>query len=533
MSKPAKPVPEIPVETLPRVLGPFDAITVVVGSIIGSGVFLKASTIATEFGQYYGFGPTILVWIVMGIITLCGSLALAELAAMLPHAGGPYVYLREAYGRLWAFLWGWTEFWIVRTGSLGALACATVIYGDSFLQTLAAQGLLPGRVAALLPLSHWTQCGISIVLILICTIVNVIGTRSAANLQNITAVIKVGFLAFLILGPLLTFKADTANLAPLWPATAEVWTAAFWRGVGLAMIAVLWPYDGWINIGPVAEEIREPQRNVPRALTIGMLIVIAVYVGANLSYHLVLPMTTPADSQKMSVVSSPAVAIDVSKVLLGNAGAWIAALCVMVSTFGALNSNLLCGPRIYFAMARDRLFPAAIRHVHPRFQTPANAIVAQTAWSLVLVLVAYAWTMPSALPAKANAAGRSEANQASGGSAPNKGQAAPLIERPKTPAGAFDTLTDFVIFGGSIFYSMAVGAVFVLRWKMPNLERPYRTWGYPLTPALYLVAFACALVSMFVSKWLQTAAGSILIVAGVIAFFAMGGGRKTVAPPAD
>lgn len=503
MSSPAKPTPAVIVETLPRVLGPFDAITVVVGSIIGSGVFLKASRIAADLGQHYGFGPTILVWIVMGIITLCGSLALAELAAMLPHAGGPYVYLREAYGRLWAFLWGWTEFWIVRTGSLGALACATVIYADSLLQSLESQGLLPEGLARVVPLSHWAQCAVSIVLVVICTAVNVIGTRSAANLQNVTAIIKVGFLVFLILGPLTMLKANPGNLAPMWPAAGPVLTLGFWKAIGLAMIAVLWPYDGWINIGPVAEEIREPQRNVPRALTIGMLIVIAVYVGANLSYHLVLPM--PA------VVKSPAVATDVSQALLGNAGAWVAALCVMVSTFGALNSNLLCGPRIYFAMARDRLFPASIRQIHPRFQTPANAILAQTAWSLVLVLVAYAWTNP-----------------AMGSTAERKtGEPAALIQKPESPADAFDTLTDFVIFGGSIFYSMAVGAVFVLRWKKPHLARPYRTWGYPVTPALYLFAFACALASMLATKLDKTAAGSILIVAGVIAYYAMGGGRNS------
>src|SRR5262245_43740909 len=161
MSSPVRPPDPSTVEVLPRVLGPFDAITIVVGSIIGSGVFLKASVIARDLGTQYGFGPTIFVWIFMGLVTLCGSLALAELAAMLPHAGGPYVYLREAYGRLWAFLWGWTEFWIVRTGSLGALACATVIYANSFLENLAQQGLLPSAIVPIVPLTHWSQCALS------------------------------------------------------------------------------------------------------------------------------------------------------------------------------------------------------------------------------------------------------------------------------------------------------------------------------------------------------------------------------------
>src|SRR5207237_600074 len=228
----------------------------------------------------------------------------------------------------WAFLWGWTEFWIVRTGSLGALACATVIYGNSLLEAMKEQQVLPAFLAAVVPLSHWTQCGVSVFLVLICTAVNVVGTRWAAQLQNVTAVIKVGFLLFLIIGPLVLLKADVRNLAPLWPASISL---DFWQAIGLATIAVMWPYDGWINIAPVAEEIREPQRNVPRALAVGMLIIIGLYVGANLSYHLVLPMN--------KVAGSAAVATDVSKVLLGSAGAWVAALCVMISTFGALNSN--------------------------------------------------------------------------------------------------------------------------------------------------------------------------------------------------
>jgi basic amino acid/polyamine antiporter, APA family len=527
MTQPAQS--EMPdVEVLPRILGPFDAMAIVVGSIIGSGVFLKAAIIARQLGTSYGFGPSILVWTAVGAITLCGSLALAELAAMLPQAGGPYVYLREAYGRLWAFLWGWTEFWIVRTGSLGALACATVIYGDSFLVTLKEQGFLPGFLASVVPMSHWAQCSVGVGLVLVVSWVNVIGTRWSARVQNSTTVIKLAFLAFLILGPLVLMKADTRNLAPLWPGTLGI---EFWRAIGLATVAVLWAYDGWINIAPVAEEIREPQRNVPLALTFGILIITAVYVGANLAYHLVLPMDR--------IANSPAVATEVSRALIGPAGAWLAALGVMVSTLGALNSNLLCGPRIYFAMARDRLFPAAIRQVHGRFKTPANAVVAQMAWSIVLIVAAYAWTVPpQAQPAAAQLAAPSEAplvEEVGPLAAPTPpdtaedGQTAAAIPltAPESPSDAFDVLTDFVIFGGSVFYAMAVGAVFVLRWKMPDLPRPYRTWGYPFTPLLYLLAFGGFLTSMLVDKWAQSAVGLVLILAGVAAFYAAGGGKKS------
>jgi APA family basic amino acid/polyamine antiporter len=437
--------------TLPRVLGRFDAITVVVGSIIGSGIFLKESQVAAGLQS---FGLCLTVWVVIGLVTLCGSLALAELAAMLPHAGGPYVYLREAYGRLPAFLWGWTEFWIIRTGSLGALACATVIY-----------------FSVLVPLDHAMQAAMSIAIVVGLSAINVIGTRWGANVQNLTTVIKVGFLAGLICLPVLLGKNDTANLGPIWPQTVD---ASLWRAIGVAMIAVFWPYDGWINIAPVAEEIQDPQRNVPIALTLGVLTVMVAYVGAVISYHLVLPYD--------QVAGSTALVSDVCEKLFGSWGAKLAAIGVMCSTFGAVNSNMLTGPRIYFAMARDGLLPDAVRHVHPRFQTPANAIIMQCVWTVILTFGAFAW--------KSGPNGR--------------------------PIDAFDALTDFVIFGGSIFYALAVGAVFVLRFRMPNEPRPYRTWGYPITPAVYLAAFVAALVSMFVKDPVQSLTGLLLIASGAV-----------------
>jgi APA family basic amino acid/polyamine antiporter len=437
--------------TLPRVLGPFDAITIVVGSIIGSGIFLKAGQVAAGLQS---FGLVIAVWVFVGLVTLCGSLALAELAAMLPHAGGPYVYLREAYGRLPAFLWGWTEFWIIRTGSLGALACATVIYMN-----------------VLVPMSRGMQEAVAIAIVVGLSVINVIGTRWGANVQNATTVIKVGFLAVLICLPALLGKTDTGNLTPMWPQTVDV---SLWKVLGLAMIAVLWPYDGWINIAPISEEIRNPQRNVPIALGLGMLIVIGAYVGAVASYHLVLPYD--------QVAKSSAIASDVCQQMFGGWGARIAAIGVMCSTFGAVNSNMLTGPRIYFAMARDGLLPEAVRQVHARFHTPANAIVMQCVWTVILTAIVFA--------------------------------------RKSGPADevkdAFDALTDFVIFGGQIFYAMAVGTVFVFRARMPDLPRPYRTWGYPFTPALYLTAFIAAIISLFVKDPIQSASGLVLIASGAV-----------------
>ena len=461
---PGDPRPAGKIEELPRVLGLFDAVTVVVGSIIGSGIFLKVGNVA---GALHSFGPIISVWIGVGLVTLCGSLALAELAAMMPRAGGPYVYLREAYGRLPAFLWGWTEFWVVRTGSIGALSCATVIYLD-----------------AIRPMSHWVQGALAITIVVGLSVINILSTRWGATVQNVTSIAKVAFLAGIICLPMLLGKTDAANLDPIWPSVA---TPSLLKGLGVAMIAVMWPYDGWINIAPVAEEIREPQRNVPRGLALGMLIVIIVYVGANISYHLTLPM------ERLGGVIDPAtgsfvpgheptkrVAFDVFEVLFGGTGATIAALGVMSSTFGAVNSNMLTGPRIYFAMARDGLLPASIRKIHSVYQTPSNAIIIQAVWTTILLIVFYAW--------KSN------------------------------PKETFDGLTDSVIFGGLIFYGLSVAAVYVLRRTRPDLPRPYRTWGYPVTPALLLVTYAAAAINEFSERPKESAGVLVLIATGVIFF---------------
>ncbi|MDZ4784075.1 MAG: amino acid permease [Planctomycetia bacterium] len=446
-----------PPHTLPRVLNWFDATTVVVGSIIGSGVFLKASVVAKELGAT---GPMLAIWIGVGVLTLCGALALAELAAMLPQAGGPFVYLREAYGRLPAFLWGWTEFWIIRTGSIGALACATTIY-----------------LGAIVPLSPGWQEAITTLIVVGLAVLNIVGTRWGAAAQNLTTVIKLGFLAVLILGPWLLGKADVENLQPVWPSGID---GSYWKAIGAAMIAVMWPYDGWINLTPVAEEIDRPQRNLPLALGLGMLIVILVYTGANLGYHLVLPMAAVRGSER--------VAADASYVLFGDWGRKLAAAGVMCSTFGAVNANMLVGPRIYFAMARDGLMPKAICKVHPKFFTPANAIALQAAWTVVLLFLAHRY------PA----------------------EGVTLAQRAYF---VFDALTNMVIFGGSVFYAMAVAAVFVLRARHPEWERPYRTWGYPVTPILYLLMFAAALTALFVNTWERSWLGALLIASGVPVYF--------------
>lgn len=438
-----------PQETLPPTIGGRAALAVVVGAIIGSGIFLKPGVAAREL-PYPGL--ILLVWIAVGLITLCGSLTLAELAAMLPRAGGPYVYLREAYGRLPAFLWGWTEFWVIRTGSLGALAVATSIY-----------------LSQLAPLDRTGQEVVTIAILAFLTAVNIAGTRYGAQVQNATTILKVGFLVFLILLPFARNFVEWGHFEPFAPAE---WTGTVWRGLAVAMISVMWPYDGWIAIAPVAEEIRNPQRNVPLALALGVGIVMLLYVSANVSYLLVLSVEEIAHSE--------AVASKMCEKLFGSLGGSLVAAGVMTSTFGAVNANVLCGPRIYFAMARDGLLPPALARVHDRFETPANAILLQGVWSILLVLLAFTWR------------GR--------------------------PSEAFDTLTEFVIFGGSIFYAMAVAAVFVLRRRRPDWPRPYRTFGYPVVPLIYLAAFGATLAALFFTRPVPSLIGGVLILLGAVAY---------------
>lgn len=468
--------------SLPRVLGLFDATMMVVGSIIGSGIFLKVGNVDREL-QGYGFIPILAIWVGVGIVTLCGSLALAELGAMYPQAGGPYLYLREAYGRLPAFLWGWTEFWVVRTGSVGALACATAIY-----------------FTELVPMDVWAQGALAIAIVIGLSATNMFSTRWGASVQNVATVAKVIFLAGLIVLPFLMAKVEPANLQPVWsPGPSGLSGMAFWKAIGVAMIAVLWPYDGWINLGPVAEEIREPQRNVPRALTLGIGIVITIYVSAILSYHLTLPTGHLAESTK--------VAADVFQKLFGSTGAKIAALGVMCSTFGATNSNMITGPRIYFAIARDGLVPRWIHEIHPIRRTPANSILLQAVWTVLLVVWFTCQTEFS--------------ESFSGVTTPEQSVAAGQVESkatnpPKSLRDAFDGLTDSVICAGLIFYSMTVAAVYVLRMTRPDLPRPYRTWGYPVTPALLLIGYAGAFGSLIISEWRNTSGVLLLIGAGVI-----------------
>jgi APA family basic amino acid/polyamine antiporter len=471
---------------LPRVLGPAAALCTIVGSVIGSGIFIVPARVAHEIPA---MGPIVIAWVVGGLYGLAGVLTLSELSAMLPRAGGPYVYLRAAYGKLPAFLFGWTEFLIIRSGSMATLAAAFSLYAAQLIRA-------PSGWEPLL----W-QSTLAVAALAVVAIVNVLGTRWGGALQVVGTILKVGALLAMIVAPFVLGRVDIRNWSPAWPSAFDGKT---YQHFLVAMVAVLWAYDGWVNTSNLAEEVRDPRRTLPRALIGGMFILIAVYVGMTLVYHLVLPMQEIA-SASTERGSPRAVSADFCRRLLGDAGLVAIALVVMTSTFISLNGNVLAGPRAYFALARDGLFPHGLAAIHPRFQTPARAIVAQTIWAALLAIAGSALIL---VPPPSSASGL-PGWVVEGWAVLNK-------------TALYEVLYEYVIFGATIFYTLAIASVFVLRWRRPDLERPYRTWGYPVTPLLFMAGAGVLLVNMLTVQLAQSLAGLGVIALGLPAYLVLG-----------
>jgi APA family basic amino acid/polyamine antiporter len=502
-----KPDTPAPHAGLLRALGPLMATAIVVGTVIGSGVFKKPQEVAQNV-PYTGLAA--LAWILGGLLALLGGLAYAEVAVLYPRAGGNYVFLREAYGRLAGFLWGWVEFWIIRAASLAALA---TIFTES-LHAVFRESL--GAAATDQVLGFWSQRWLTVAVILGLGGVNVLGVRWGGLLQLFITTVKVGSLVAIAALPFValavggwtmtTAMPRAANLVPAWPAASALDFGAF----GSALLAVLWAYHGWMNIGPVAEEVKNPQRNIPLALLGGGVIIIALYLSANLAYALVIPqdemaqMKEPDPSAPVEVVDRT-VAIGFSRRLLGPVGVGAAAAAVMCSVFGALNGNLLVGPRLLYAMGEDGLAPRALGAVHPRFHTPALAILVMALWAAVLILAAGAIARYG-LPVFSLGGWTFDLN-------PRKGK--PL----------FDILTDFAMFGAVTFETLAVATIFVFRRRRPHANRPYRCWGYPAVPVLYVIILALVLANMFVHQRIEALVGVGFIGLGALVYLLMFGGR--------
>ncbi len=445
---------------LVRVLGAGMAIAIVVGNTIGSGIFAKPGRIAAEAGD---FGLIISIWGVGALLCVLGALCIAELSVMLPRAGGLYVYLREAYGRLPAFLFGWQEIVLNRPASTGALSMICVgAFGN-------ATGVSLGPIEIV--------AGASL-LIAGMTAVNVFGVIWGGRMQVGTTVIKCGFVVFVAALPfVLDLGGREVVDASLYSLQSEPKQSGLGRQIAAVLLAVMWAYNGWHGIAPVAEEVRDPQRNIPLALFGGIGVLAVLYIGANIAYHAVIPMSEMALPENQEHVAELMV-----QRLLGPIGGSLMSVGVMLSTMGAVNSNLLISPRVAYAMGRDRVFFSRFADVHAKFRTPVIAILVQGMLAIGLVIAS-----------------------------------AILVASVEyfRDRSVFSLLTDCVIFVSSIFYVLAVGAVVVLRRKRPDLERPYRTPFYPLVPAIYLVVYAWFLFNVFFGQPAEALIGFGMIAIGL------------------
>ena len=434
---------------LERVLGLWSAVSIVIGTVIGSGVFLVPSTMIRYLGSVE---KLFLVWVVGGTLSLFGALTYAELAAAMPEAGGEYVYLSAAYGPFWGYLYGWTQFWVAKSGSIATLAAGFYTYLTVFYPVLGTTVLtVPAHIGpeGTLLAIHYGQL-VAIAMILILAAVNYVGVRSGGNLQVAVTVVKMLLIAGVIVVGLFSGRGDFTHLRAGIPAAGGI--SAFFA----ALVSALWAYDGWNNVSMVSSEIRNPQQNLPRALIFGTLAVMATYILINVSYFYVL---SPAQ-----VGASRRVAADMMSSLYGSAAARAVTVAVLISIFAALNGSILSGARVPYAMARDGLFFRTAAVVHPRFHTPGRAVIMLCVWSCVVVL-----------------------------------------------SGWFDDLYNFVIFGSWILYLLTAVSVFVLRRKRPDMARPYRTLGYPLVPVLFVCVAALLLVSTLQTRPRESIRGLALM----------------------
>ncbi len=420
------------------------AISIVVGNVIGTGVFLKARVMTCNVGTPK---MVLFVYVIAGLLSLAGALSYAELAAMMPKAGGEYVFMREAYGRVWGFLFGWMSFFIGKAGSQAALGVQFALFlnimiggalgGDFFSTTLFGYPVPFGKLQV-----------VALVSILVVTAINCLAVKVSGGVATFLSGVKIALVLFVGIGAFLFARSGDwshllmANVG----GTCEGVSAAARFGFGgfiAAMLGALWAYDGWNNVTLCAGEVQNPGRNLPRALIGGTLLIMALYLLANLAYFYALAPTEIA-----SISTKSSVATEVAKQFLGPLAISFIAAALLSSTFGTLHTSILTGARVPYAMARDGLFLRSLSKVSPRTHVPTGALVIQAIWACILVVIF---------------------------------------------SSSFDVLTDYAIFGLWIFYGLVTAAVFILRRKMPDLERPYRAWGYPVVPVLFLLATALIL----------------------------------------
>jgi basic amino acid/polyamine antiporter, APA family len=444
-------------DELKRDLGLVDCALLVIGSVIGSGIFLTPGNIARTVQSVES---VFLVWVAGGVLSLFGALAYAELGAMFPRAGGIYVFLREAYGPLTAFLYGWCTFFVMQSGSVATLAAGFAIY-----------------LGYLFPMSPGIAKLCAIAMIGFLTVINCLGVRSGARVQNILTVVKMGSLVG-ISAVLFSMSSGSFQHFSYKPSSTVTFS---WSALGVAMIAVLWAYEGWHILTYNAGEVKNPKRNLTGGLVLGTAAVIVLYLTVNLAYLYALPFE--------KIIGSRRLASDAMELAMGPVGGTLIAVAILISITGATNSNTMGGPRVYFAMARENLFFKPFAYVQPRYVVPTVSIALQGIWAGVLTLI-----------------------------------------------GSFDQLFSYVIFVAWIFYGLGGIAVLVLRQTKPHVERPYKTWGYPAVPLLFALGAFLIVLNTMVNDFKRAQIlssssfwGLVIVLTGLPAYFYWEGKKRLTA----
>ncbi|MGQ0733965.1 MAG: APC family permease [Acidobacteriota bacterium] len=432
--------------TLVRRLGLWSSIGLVIGITIGGGIFRTPAVIATRVPE-----PTMMlaVWIIGGLVVLCGALAFAELAAAMPETGGMYVYLREGWGRGYAFTYGWAQLVLIRAAALGGIS---IVFGEYFLRVFGISD------SAYPNLSHYVAAGA----ITFSAAVNIVGVQFGALLTGLSTVTKFGALALLVLASLVLGGGSGASVSNFAQTDAPVQAGLF----GLALISVLWAYDGFADLSFASGEVKDPQRNLPRAIILGTLAIIGIYVAANLAYLYLNPID--------KVQTSRLVAADTMSAMFGQPGAAFISVVVMISTFGSLMGSMLASPRIFFAMADDKLLFSPIAAVHPRYHTPYVAILLACGLGVAMVLTQ-----------------------------------------------TFEQLTDTFVLAMWPFYGLSVATIYRLRRSHPHLNRPYRVVGYPFVPAVFVAASIYLVINAVLSEPLWTSVVFGVVLLGVPVYYAL------------
>jgi basic amino acid/polyamine antiporter, APA family len=453
--------------TLIRGLTLIAAVSIIIGNVIGTGVFLKARVMTCNVGTP---GMVVTVWVVAGLLSLAGALTYAELAAMMPRAGGEYVFVREAYGSGASFLYGWMQIFIAKTGSQASVAVAFAIFlNDLAGGALGAVYFTPNLFGYDFPIG--TPQLIAIGLIALITLLNCAAVVVSGWVATALTCVKIALVLGIGVGAFVLAQGDWGHyaMANAGGACEGVDRAARLgvAGFGAAMLGALWGYDGWNNLTLVAGEVKNPQRNIPLALVGGTITIIILYVFVNLAYFYVLDPTAVAGVSKTS-----SVAREVALRFLGPAAVTLMAAGLMASSVGTLHTSILTGARVPYAMARDGLFFQNLARLNPRTRVPVGALLVQGVWACILAL-----------------------------------------------SGSFDTLTDYVIFGSWIFYGLVTASIFLFRRRLPHAERPYRAWGYPVVPALFLLVTAFLLVNTLMTTPKQALVGLGLIALGLPVYY--------------